>query len=161
MSAADEPAEAQIHQEADASENAVVKQVAGDYEEHHHRYVREWQYLKSATVDADEVRLVDRAYVHAEGESASGERQVARGVRLLKQTTDRHSVIVLTGPDGTGRRTTALRVLREAGVETKNLQSLVLDWDRPRTEHCRQRPSTASCLTCPATATCPTTSTTG
>ncbi|NED11785.1 hypothetical protein [Streptomyces sp. SID9124] len=58
----------------------------------------------------------------------------SRAVRLLRQTTDRHSVIVLTGPDGTGRRTTALRVLREAGVEPKNLHSLVLDWDRPRTE---------------------------
>ncbi|MFD7547882.1 hypothetical protein [Streptomyces sp. NPDC059816] len=134
MSSAAESAEAQIHQEAEASEYGVVKQVAGDYEEHHHRYVREWQYLKSVTVDADEVSLVDHVYVHAEGESASGERQVARGVRLLKQTMDRHSVIVLTGLDGTGRRTTALRVLRDAGVEPKNLQSLVLDWDRPRTE---------------------------
>ncbi|MFE6104093.1 hypothetical protein ACFVQ4_29620 [Streptomyces laurentii] len=139
MSAAAGPAEARIRQEAEASENAVVKQVAGDYEEHHHRYVREWQYLKSVTVDADEVRLVDHAYVHAEGKLASGERQVARGARLLTQTTDRHSVIVLIGPDGTGRRATALRVLRDAGVEPKNLQSLVLDWDRPRTE---QLPST-------------------
>jgi hypothetical protein len=134
MSAAAEPAEAQIRQEAEASENGVITQVAGDYEKHEHRYVREWQYLKSVMVDADEVRLVDRAYVHAEDESASGERQVARGLRLLTQTTGRRNVIVLIGPDGTGRRTTALRVLRDAGVEPKNLQSLVLDWDRPRTE---------------------------
>jgi hypothetical protein len=41
MSAAAESAEAQIHQEAETSGNGVVKQVAGDYEEHHHRYVRE------------------------------------------------------------------------------------------------------------------------
>ncbi|MFG3430372.1 hypothetical protein [Streptomyces californicus] len=126
--------ETQIRQEAEASENGVIKQVAGDYEEHHHRYVREWQYLRSVTVDADEIRLVDHAYVHAERESPSGEGQVGRGVRLLTQTTGRHSVIVLAGPDGTGRRTTALRILRGCGVEPKNIHSLVLDWDRPRTE---------------------------
>lgn len=134
MSAVAEPPEEQIRQEAEASENAVVTQVAGDYEEHHHRYVRGWEYLGSVGIDADEARLVERAYVHAEGATASGERQVTRAVRLLKRPVGQHNVIVLTGPVDTGRRTTALRVLRDVGVDPENIHSLVLDWDRPRAE---------------------------
>ncbi|MGW7351657.1 hypothetical protein [Streptomyces sp. NPDC054784] len=133
MSAATESDEERIRQEAEASENAVIKQVAGDYEEHHHRYVRGWEFLGSIGIDADEVRFVDRAYVHAERESLSGEQQVARAVRLLKPPVGQRNVIALIGPADTGRRTTALRVLRDVGVESKNIQSLVLDWDRPRT----------------------------
>lgn len=134
MSAAAEHVEEQVRQEAEAAENAVITQVAGDYEEHHHRYVRGWEFLGTVDVDADEIRMVDHAYVHAEGESVVGDRQVARAVRQLKPPTGQHNVIVLTGSAGTGRRTTALRVLREVGVAPKNLKCFALDWDRPRTE---------------------------
>jgi hypothetical protein len=123
-----------VKQEAEASDNGSVTQVGGDYEEHHHRYVRGWEYLRSAEVDEDEARLVDRAYVHAEGDPFSDERQVTRGVRLLTRQPGQHHVIVLTGEDGTGRRTTALRMLRDAGVAADHIQRLLLDWDRPRAE---------------------------
>ncbi|MET3983986.1 hypothetical protein [Streptomyces sp. PvR034] len=127
-----------VHQEAEAAENARVTQVAGDYEEHHHKYVREWQYLKAVGVDADEITLVESQYVHAEP-AVGQEGPVARATRLLKRPTGQHSVVVLTGEAGSGRRTTALRVLRDVGVKRDNIRSLVLDWDRPRTE---QIPST-------------------
>ncbi|MGW0392059.1 hypothetical protein ACWDYJ_14445 [Streptomyces sp. NPDC003042] len=127
-----------VHQEAEAAENARVTQVAGDYEEHHHKYVREWQYLKAVGVDADEIALVESEYVHAEP-AGGQEGPVARATRLLKRPAGQHSVVVLTGEAGSGRRTTALRVLRDVGVKGDNTRSLVLDWDRPRTE---QIPST-------------------
>ncbi|WP_371616332.1 hypothetical protein [Streptomyces sp. NBC_00454] len=127
-----------VHQEAEASENARVTQVAGDYEEHHHKYVREWQYLKAVGIDADEIALVESEYVHAAPASGQ-EGPVARATRLLKRPAGQHSVVVLTGEAGSGRRTTALRVLRDVGVKGDNIRSLLLDWDRPRTE---QIPST-------------------
>ncbi|MFF3373517.1 hypothetical protein ACFYXF_11275 [Streptomyces sp. NPDC002680] len=123
-----------MRQEAEASDHAVVKQVAGDYEEHHHRYVRGWEYLRSVGFDEDEVRLVASEYVQAEPSVPSVERQVARAVRLLKRPLGQHNIVVLTGAADTGRRTTALRVLRDVGVEAEHLHSLLLDWDRPRTE---------------------------
>ncbi|MEU9034617.1 hypothetical protein AB0D45_06840 [Streptomyces sp. NPDC048352] len=127
-----------VHQEAEAAENARVTQVAGDYEEHHHRYVREWQYLRAVGIDTDEIALVEREYVHAEPVGGQ-EGQVARATRLLKRPVGQHSVAVLIGAAGSGRRTTALRVLRDVGVQGDNIRSLVLDWDRPRAE---QIPST-------------------
>ncbi|MFI1734068.1 hypothetical protein ACH40E_33620 [Streptomyces acidicola] len=134
MSAAPEPAEERVRQEAEASDNAVVKQVAGDYEEHHHRYVRGWEYLSAVEFDEDEVRFVASDYVQAEPATPSGERPVARAVRLLKRPLGQHNIVVLAGPADTGRRTAALRVLHEVGVPAEQLLSLVLDWDRPRTE---------------------------
>lgn len=134
MSAASEPAEERVWQEAEASDSAVVKQVAGDYEEHHHRYVRGWEYLSAVAFDQDEVRLVASDYVQAKPAAPSGERQVDRAIRLLKRPVGQHNIVVLAGPSDTGRRTTALRVLHEVGVPAEQLLSLVLDWDRPRTE---------------------------
>lgn len=134
MSAPAENAEERVRQEAEASDNAVVNQVAGDYEEHHHNYVRGWEYLGSVSIGEDEARLLEHAYVHAEARVVTGERQVERAARLLKRPIGQHAVIVITGPPDTGRRTTALRVLRDVGVDPQNIHSLVLDWDRPRTE---------------------------
>ncbi|MFD3565751.1 hypothetical protein [Streptomyces sp. NPDC058667] len=122
-----------MHQDATASDHARVTQVAGDYEEHHHEYVRGWEFLRAARIDEAEIALVESAYVHVEPEPGK-EGQVARGVRLLTLQESRHSVVVVTGADGTGRRTTALRILRDARINGENIRSLTLDWDRPRTE---------------------------
>ncbi|MFF8436389.1 hypothetical protein [Streptomyces bacillaris] len=132
-SAPEQGGEQGVRQEATASHHARVTQVAGDYEEHHHKYVRGWEFLQAARIDEAEIALVENAYVHAEPEPGK-EGQVARGVRLLTGQESRHNVVVLTGADCTGRRTTALRILRDAGIRGENIRSLVLDWDRPRTE---------------------------
>ncbi|NUH41239.1 hypothetical protein HUF15_31640 [Streptomyces samsunensis] len=118
--------------EAEASDHAVVTQVAGDYEEHHHSYVRGWEYLGAVGVSEDELDLVGLAYVH-ESASDGGGRQVTRAVSVLKRPLGQRNVVALIGAPDTGRRTTALRVLLEAGVAGKNIHSLVMDWDRPRT----------------------------
>ncbi|WP_202234618.1 hypothetical protein [Actinacidiphila reveromycinica] len=114
--------------------------MAGDYEEHHHTYVRGWQYLGAVRVDEAEAALVEQTYVHADTE-AGQERQVERAVRLLKRPSGQHNVVVLTGAAETGRRTTALRILRDAGVKGKDIHSLALDWDRPRTEQIPYTPN--------------------
>ncbi|MFD8105325.1 hypothetical protein [Streptomyces microflavus] len=133
MSGEEEPREETVHQEAEASDHAKVTQVAGDYAEHHHTHVRGWEYLKAVGVDPAELALVEKEYVHAVADIGQ-ERQVDRAVRLLKRPVGRHNIVVLTGTAGTGRRTTALRVLQDVGVAGEKIHSLVLDWDRPRTE---------------------------
>ncbi|MFC8878616.1 hypothetical protein [Streptomyces ardesiacus] len=54
-------------QRANASGNSQVTQVAGDYEEHHHRYVRGWEYLRGIRVADAEMDLVDNAFVDPPG----------------------------------------------------------------------------------------------
>ncbi|MFI9723784.1 hypothetical protein ACIHFE_29690 [Streptomyces sp. NPDC052396] len=122
-----------VHLEAEATDHARVTQVAGDYEEHHHTYVRGWQYLRTVEVDEEEIALVDDEYVHVESE-AHQEGQVARATSLLRRPTGLHNIVVLTGAVGTGRRTTALRILRDLGVKGEDIHGLVLDWDRPTAE---------------------------
>ncbi|MFF3459692.1 hypothetical protein ACFYXH_36435 [Streptomyces sp. NPDC002730] len=125
-------------QQAEASDHAQVTQVAGDYEEHHHRYVRGWEYLRSVSVDDGELDLVEHAFVDPPGPHGSG--QVAHAASMLSRCYGRSHVLVLCGEAGTGRRTAALRALCQAGVPRKRISWLVLDWDRPRTE---QIPHTA------------------
>ncbi|WP_129837911.1 hypothetical protein [Streptomyces sp. RFCAC02] len=120
------------HQQAEASGHARLTQVAGDYEEHHHQYVRGWEYLRGIGVDAHELDLVERAFVDPQGSQATG--QVERAASLLRGPRARSNSLVLCGEAGTGRRTAALRVLREADVPRERIRWLVLDWDRPRTE---------------------------
>ncbi|MFD4698293.1 hypothetical protein [Streptomyces niveus] len=117
--------------EAEASDHAVVTQVAGDYDEHHHLYVRGWEYLGAVSVSEEELDLVEQAYVH-EPVDAGGGRQVNRAVNVLKRPLGQRNIVALIGAPDTGRRTTALRVLLDAGMAGKNIHSLVLDWDRPR-----------------------------
>ncbi|MFJ9718539.1 hypothetical protein ACIRPQ_21805 [Streptomyces sp. NPDC101213] len=119
-------------QQATASGQAQVKQIFGDYEEHQHRYVRGWEFLRGVGVDAREMELVQHAFVDSPGLSGSG--QVAHAVSRLKRPYDRSRVLVLCGEEGTGLRTAALRVLSDVGVPTEQIRWLVLDWDQPRTE---------------------------
>ncbi|WP_053727281.1 hypothetical protein [Streptomyces sp. WM6378] len=138
-----EPSEAGAKQEAEASGRAVVTQVAGDYEEHHHRYVRGWEYLGAVSIDEDELRLVERAYVHETDDERS--RSTTRAADELKNPM-RRNIVAVAGMLGSGRRAAALRVLREADVAAKNIRSLVLDWDRPRTEQIPLTPGHAFVL---------------
>ncbi|MET9070564.1 hypothetical protein ABZX95_00005 [Streptomyces sp. NPDC004232] len=123
----------QVRMEAEATDHAILTQVAGNYEEHHHTYQRTWQYLRTLGIDKNEIELVEQAYVHEQPEDGRV-RQIDRARRALKRPLGQHNVLVLTGTEGTGRRTTALRVLLDVGIQDKNIQSLVLDWDRPDTE---------------------------
>ncbi|MGW4759413.1 hypothetical protein [Streptomyces chartreusis] len=124
-------------QSAEASDNARVTQVGGDYEEHHHRYVRGWQYLRSTRVDGAEMDLAEHAFVDPVG--PGGTRQSAQAISKLTRPYGRSHVLVLCGETGTGRRTAALHVLRGAEVPAERIRWLSLDWDQPRTE---QIPST-------------------
>ncbi|MFE2557921.1 hypothetical protein ACFXGT_18240 [Streptomyces sp. NPDC059352] len=153
-SAPEQGGEQGVHQDATASDHAQVTQVAGDYEEHHHEYVRGWEFLRAARIDEAEIALVESAYVHAEPEPGK-EGQIARGVRLLTRQESRHNVVVLTGADGTGRRATALRILRDSGTKGENIRSLTLDWDRPRTEQIPCTPGHAFILDLSAYSTLP------
>lgn len=121
-----------VQQQVEASDHARVTQVAGDYEEHHHRYVRGWEYLRSVSVDDGELDLVEHAFVDPPGRDGSG--QLAQAVSMLSRSYGRSRVLVLCGEAGTGRRTAALHALRKAEVPRKRISWLVLDWDRPRTE---------------------------
>ncbi|MFD4711934.1 hypothetical protein ACFWN5_20005 [Streptomyces sp. NPDC058430] len=121
-----------VQQQAEASGQAQVTQVGGDYEEHHHQYVRGWQYLRSTGVDDGELDLAEHAFVDPPGPQGSG--QVAQAVSMLTRPYNKSHVLVLCGESGTGRRTAALHALRKAGVPRKQISWLVLDWDQPRTE---------------------------
>ncbi|MFB7575723.1 hypothetical protein [Streptomyces sp. NPDC056165] len=123
---------AAVQQQIEASGQAQVTQVAGDYEEHHHQYVRGWQYLRSASVDDGELDLAEHSFVDPPGPQGSG--QVAQAVSMLSRPYGKSHVLVLCGEAGTGRRTAALHALRKAGVPRKQISWLVLDWDQPRTE---------------------------
>ncbi|UED88141.1 hypothetical protein [Streptomyces profundus] len=124
--------EAAPHQQAEASGHARLTQVAGDYEEHHHQYVRGWEYLRGIGVDDHELDFVEQAFVDPKGSQNTGQVESAAG--LLRGPHARSNTLVLCGEAGTGRRTTALRVLRQADVPRERIRWLVLDWDRPRTE---------------------------
>ncbi|WP_318218765.1 hypothetical protein [Streptomyces sp. SCL15-6] len=119
-------------QQAEASGNSQVTQVAGDYEEHHHRYVRGWEYLRGARVDDAEMDLVDNAFVDPPGPNGTG--QVAAAASRLTRPYDRNQILVICAEAGAGRRTAALRVLRNAKVPRDKILWLLLDWDQPRTE---------------------------
>ncbi|MGC5040028.1 hypothetical protein ACPXCS_32270 [Streptomyces sp. DT190] len=119
-------------QQAEASGRARVTQVGRDYEEHHHRYVRGWEYLRGVGMADREMDLVENAFVDALGSNGSG--QVAHAVSMLNRPHGRRHVLVLLGETGTGRRAAALRVLHSVGVPRERIRWLVLDWDRPRTE---------------------------
>ncbi|MEW1926769.1 hypothetical protein [Streptomyces sp. NPDC088360] len=119
-------------QNAEATGRARVTQVGGDYEENHYRYVRGWEYLRGVRVDDHEVNLVENAFVDTPGLNGSG--QVENAVRLLNPLHGQSHVLVLIGEPGTGRRTAALRVLRDVGVPRDRIRWLVLDWERARTE---------------------------
>jgi hypothetical protein len=123
---------AAVQQQIEASGQAQVTQVAGNYEPHHHKYVRGWQYLRTASVDDGELDLAEEAYVDPPGPQGSG--QVAQAVSMLSRPYGKSHVLVLCGEAGTGRRTAALHALRKAGVPRKQISWLVLDWDQPRTE---------------------------
>ncbi|WP_228048214.1 hypothetical protein [Streptomyces justiciae] len=138
MTAGDEAASERPQMEAEASDHAVVTQVAGDYAEHHHNYVRGWEYLSAVGVGEDEIRLVEEAYVHTTRDDGVAQ-PVQRAVNALKRPLGQRNVVVLVGRPGTGRAATALRVLLDVGVSGKAIFNLVLDWDRPRTA---QIPST-------------------
>ncbi|MFB6755727.1 hypothetical protein ACFCX6_32975 [Streptomyces sp. NPDC056353] len=119
-------------QRANASGNSQVTQVAGDYEEHHHRYVRGWEYLRGVRMADAEMDLVDNAFVDPPGPDGTG--QVAAAARTLTRSYDRNQILVICAEAGAGRRTAALRALRHAGVPKEQILWLVLDWDQPRTE---------------------------
>ncbi|MGW8569779.1 hypothetical protein [Streptomyces niveus] len=119
-------------QQASASGRAHVTQVGRDYAEHHHQYVRGWEYLRGVGVADRELDLVENAFVDPPGSNGSG--QVARAVSMLNRPLGRCHTLALLGETGTGRRAAALRVLRGAGVPRERIRWLVLDWDRPRTE---------------------------
>ncbi|MFF3350645.1 hypothetical protein [Streptomyces sp. NPDC002779] len=123
---------AAVLQQSEASGQAQVTQVAGDYEEHYHQYVRGWQYLRYVCVDDGELDLAEHAFVDSPGPQGSG--QVAQAVSMLSRSYGKNHVLVLCGESGTGRRTAALHALRKAGVPRKQIGWLVLDWDRPRIE---------------------------
>ncbi|MEV7863724.1 hypothetical protein AB0O86_34270 [Streptomyces hirsutus] len=124
-------------QTAEASDGARVTQVGGDYTEHHHRYVRGWQFLHGARLDAAELDLAEHAFVDVVGPGGSG--QAAQAISTLTRPFRRSHVVVLCGEAGAGRRTAALHVLRGAGVPPERIRWLSLDWDYPRIE---QIPST-------------------
>jgi hypothetical protein len=119
-------------QQAEASGHAHVTQVAGDYEKHVHRYVRGWEYLRGVRVDDAEMDLVEHAFVDSPG--PSGSMQTKGAAERLARPYGRSRILVVCAEAGTGRRTAALRVLRDAGVPRDRILWLVLDWDRPRTE---------------------------
>ncbi|MGW2115349.1 hypothetical protein [Streptomyces zhihengii] len=121
-----------VVQTAEVSDRARVTQVGGDYEEHHHRYERGWQYLRGFGVDAAEMDLAEHAFVDAAAPGGRG--QAAQAVDDLRRSHGRGHALVLCGASGTGRRTAALHVLLKAGVPGRKIQWLVLDWDQPRTE---------------------------
>ncbi|BBB01404.1 hypothetical protein RVR_8815 [Actinacidiphila reveromycinica] len=156
---ASEPAEERVRQEAHASGNSIVKQVAGNHEEHHRRYVRGWEYLSVVEFDQDEVRLVASDYAQGEPTTPAGEAHVARAIRLLNRSMAQHDILVLTGPTDTGRRTTALRVLHEVGVPADELASRPWTGTARAPSRSPRRRTTASSWTCPATAVRPRTST--
>ncbi|MFG2351510.1 hypothetical protein [Streptomyces phaeochromogenes] len=119
-------------QHAEVSERGQVTQVGGDYEEHHHRYVRGWEYLYGTSVDDGEMDLAEHAFVEVpDGYHPS---PVAQAVSILRSTSGLRSVLVILGEKGTGRRAAALRVLHRAGVPRQQIRWLLPDWERPRTE---------------------------
>ncbi|SHN34415.1 hypothetical protein [Actinacidiphila paucisporea] len=120
-----------VQQQIEASGQAQVTQVGRDYTVHH-QYVRGWQYLRSVSVDDDELDLVEHAFVDPRGPQGSG--QVAQAVSMLGRPYGKGHVLVLCGEAGTGRRTAALHALRKAGVPRKQIDWLILDWEEPRTE---------------------------
>ncbi|MFD6279483.1 hypothetical protein ACFWFI_28540 [Streptomyces sp. NPDC060209] len=124
--------EKELHQQAEASGNAQVTQVAGDYAEHIHRYVRGWENLRGVHISDAEMDLVEHAFVDSPGPNGSG--QAKDGADRLTRAYGRSPVLVVCAEAGAGRRTSALRVLRDAGVPRKRILWLLLDWDRPRTE---------------------------
>nr|WP_143657488.1 hypothetical protein [Streptomyces sp. alain-838] len=119
-------------QQAEASDNSQVTQVAGDYEEHHHRYVRGWEYLRGIRVDDAEMDLVETAFFDPPGPNGTG--QVEAASDRLTRPYNRTQILVICAEAGAGRRTAALRMLRHAGVPMERILWLVLDWDQPRTE---------------------------
>ncbi|MFD5065409.1 hypothetical protein [Streptomyces sp. NPDC058394] len=119
-------------QQADATGHARVTQVGRDYEEHHHRYVRGWEYLRGVGVDDHEMDLVEHAFVDTP--DAHGASPVTRAVSMLHRLHGQRHALALLGETGAGRRTAALRVLHGVGVPRERIRWLVLDWERPRTE---------------------------
>ncbi|MET8012868.1 hypothetical protein ABZU86_13520 [Streptomyces sp. NPDC005271] len=119
-------------QQADASGNARVTQVGRDYVEHVHRYVRGREYLSGISMDDHEMDLVENAFVDVPGPNGPG--QVIHAVSKLKRPHCPSHALVLLGETGAGRRTAALRVLRDAGVPRERIRWLVLDEEQPRTE---------------------------
>ncbi|WP_405593830.1 hypothetical protein OG741_37680 [Streptomyces sp. NBC_01410] len=119
-------------QQADASGNARVTQVGRDYVEHVHQYVRGREYLRGLGMDDREMDLVEDAFVDVPGPNGPG--QVVHAVSKLKHADGPGHALVLLGETGAGRRTAALRVLRDAGVSRERIRWLVLDWEQPRTE---------------------------
>ncbi|MFF4323290.1 hypothetical protein [Streptomyces sp. NPDC001568] len=125
-------------QKAQASDNANVTQVGGNYTRHIHRYERSWQYLRGVSVDAAELNLAEHAFVDVAGAGGSGRASLAAG--RLTSPHERSHTLVLCGQAGTGRRTTALHILLKAGVPKERISWLVLDWDQPRSEQIPHTP---------------------
>ncbi|MFE3582683.1 hypothetical protein [Streptomyces vinaceus] len=125
-------------QNAQASGNANVTQVAGNYTRNTHRYERSWQYLRGVGVDTAELDLAEHAFVDVVGAGGSG--RAALAASRLTSPHERSHTLVLCGQAGTGRRTTALHILLKAGVPKERISWLVLDWDQPRTEQIPHTP---------------------
>ncbi|MEU4097909.1 hypothetical protein [Streptomyces sp. NPDC026673] len=109
-----------------------MTQVGGNYEEHHHRYVRGWQYLRGTGLDDHEMDLAEHAFVDVQG--TAGSSQVGHAIDLMSRSHGRRPALVLLGGPGTGRRAAALRILCKAGVPRERIRWLLLDWDQPRIE---------------------------
>ncbi|SFD58618.1 hypothetical protein [Streptomyces aidingensis] len=121
-----------LSQQATASGNGLVKQVAGNNTEYHVTQYLGPGRLTPVPVADDELRIADHAYVPAPAAVLPEDEPVARAVRALTGSPDGNGIVVLAGDPGTGRRTTALRVLRKAGVPGKRICDLLPDWDTPR-----------------------------
>lgn len=134
-----------MNQQAEARDHARVNQVSGDYEEHHHRYVRGWEYLGGTQIDKLEMDLVEGAFYDASN-SDPQRGQVAVTAGMLRRDVSRPHVLVLLGEAGAGKRAAALRVLREAQVPRERIQWLLLDWDSPRAEQIPHTPGHAFIL---------------
>ncbi|MQS09961.1 hypothetical protein FNX48_023175, partial [Streptomyces sp. IF17] len=120
-------------------------QVGGDghraepprHTEHHHGWV--WERLTDVAVPADEFAVVQHAYVH-ERTTGAETGWMSHAVACLRRPGGRGHVLVLVGRPGTGRRTTALRVLHDVGLPHERIRELVADWERPRVGRLPHRP---------------------
>ncbi|MGW7520408.1 hypothetical protein ACWGJ2_32985 [Streptomyces sp. NPDC054796] len=129
---------AETIQRGKATGKARLTQIAGDYEEHNHQYVRGWEYLRGSTVDGNEMELVKHAFVDPPGPGGSG--QTAHALRLLTRHHAPARLLALCGETGTGLRAIAIHLLHKAGVPDQKIRCLALDWDRPRTEQIPHTP---------------------
>jgi hypothetical protein len=120
-----------VRQRARVSGHGSVWQVAGNYEDNRHTFVTGRLPLRAVPIDAVEIRLAERAYLH----SSPGQQDVATGLlEALRPSAGQRNILVVLGDPNSGRRTTALWLLRQLGLSPKEIYGLELDWDTPRVE---------------------------